>query len=93
MARLEMPSPLQSLAAWIGLGAGWYQRPVVEYQREELRLPREKVGGRRASVHRRQATASRARRKGTRPEGPRGGCNPRQPGDDPALLGSVRSSV
>ena len=47
MSKPELPLPLQFLAAWIGLWVGQHQERVIAYQREELRLLREKLGARR----------------------------------------------
>lgn len=47
MSKPELPLPLQFLAAWIGLWVGRHQERVIAYQREELRLLGEKLGGRR----------------------------------------------
>ena len=38
---------MQFLAAWIGVWLGRYQQKVIEYKREELRMLREQLGGRR----------------------------------------------
>jgi len=43
----ETPLPVRFLAAWIGVWLGRYQQQLIEYQREEIQLLREKLGGRR----------------------------------------------
>ena len=42
-----MPLPVQFLAAWIGVWLGRYQQQLIEYQREEIQMLREELGGRR----------------------------------------------
>ena len=43
----SLPMPLKFLAAWIGVWLGRHQQELIEYQREELRMLREKLGGQR----------------------------------------------
>ena len=43
----SLPLPVQFLAAWIGAWLGRYQQQLIEYQREEIRMLREQLGGRR----------------------------------------------
>jgi len=42
-----LPLPVRFLAAWIGVWLGRYQQQLIEYQREEIQMLREKLGGRR----------------------------------------------
>jgi len=42
-----LPLPVRFLAAWIGVWLGRYQQQLIEYQREEIQLLRQKLGGRR----------------------------------------------
>jgi putative transposase len=46
-ASTPLPLPLQFLAAWIGVWLGRHQQRVIEYQKEEIRTLREKLGSRR----------------------------------------------
>jgi putative transposase len=42
-----VPLPVRFLAAWIGVWLGRCQQQLIEYQREEIQLLRQKLGGRR----------------------------------------------
>jgi transposase InsO family protein len=42
-----LPLPVRFLAAWIGVWLGRYQQQLIEYQREEIQLLRQKLGDRR----------------------------------------------
>ena len=43
----SLPLPVRFLAAWIGVWLGRSQQQRIEYQREEIQLLRQKLGGRR----------------------------------------------
>ena len=43
----SLPLPVRFLAAWIGVWLGRSQQQLIEYQREEIQLLRQKLGGRR----------------------------------------------
>jgi hypothetical protein len=41
----SLPLPVRFLAAWIGVWLGRSQQQLIEYQREEIQLLRQKLGG------------------------------------------------
>jgi len=79
----SLPLPVRFLAAWIGVWLGRSQQQLIEYQREEIQLLRQKLGGRRLPLQRWESATAGGVGEEDRTQGSWSGCHGGDAGYDP----------
>src|SRR5467141_4652644 len=82
----SLPLPVRFLAAWIGVWLGRSQQQLIEYQREEIQLLRQKLGGRRLPLQRWESATAGGVGEEDRTQGSWSGCHGGDAGYDPTLV-------